>query len=195
MGYVVCNSFQNSLGEGNLSEVMHYLRTCTGLIIDIRDNGGGDLTTAEKLAARFTNEKILTGYIQHKTGRGRNDFSSPEEQYLEPSDGVRWQKPVVVLTNRRCYSAANTFVRDMRCCPQVTILGDQTGGGSGLPFSSELPNGWSVRFSACPMLDAQMQQIEFGIAPDVQVSLTDEDRDRGRDTLIEAARAMLNNRK
>lgn len=195
VGYMVCNSFQNSIGEGNLSEVMHYLRTCTGMIIDIRDNGGGDLTTAEKLAARFTNEKVLTGYIQHKTGRGRNDFSSPEAQYLEPADGVRWQKPVVVLTNRRCYSAANTFVRDMRCCPQVTIVGDQTGGGSGLPFSSELPNGWSVRFSACPMLDAQMQQIEFGIAPDVQVSLTDDDRARGRDTLIEAARTMLNNRK
>lgn len=191
VGYVVCNSFQNSLGDGNLSEVMHYLRTCSGMILDIRDNGGGDLTTAEKLAARFTNEKRLTGYILHKTGRGRNDFSSPEAQYLEPASGVRWQKPVVVLTNRSCYSAANTFVRDMRCCPQVTILGDQTGGGSGLPFSSELPNGWSVRFSACPMLDAQMQQIEFGIQPDVAVSLTDEDRAQGRDTLIETARKLL----
>ena len=28
-----------------------------------------------------------------------------------------------------------------------------TGGGSGLPFSSELPNGWSVRFSASPMYE------------------------------------------
>ena len=192
IGYVVCNSFQTAIGNGNLSEVMHYLRSCNGLIIDIRDNGGGDLTNAERLAARFTNEKVLTGFIQHKTGRGRNDFSSPEAQYLEPADGVRWQKPVVVLTNRRCYSAANSFVRDMRCCPQVTILGDQTGGGSGLPFSSELPNGWSVRFSACPMFDAQKQQIEFGIQPDIQVSLTDEDRARGRDTLIEAARTLLN---
>lgn len=192
IGYVVCNSFQTAIGNGNLSEVMHYLRSCNGLIIDIRDNGGGDLTNAERLAARFTNEKVLTGFIQHKTGRGRNDFSSPEAQYLEPADGVRWQKPVVVLTNRRCYSAANSFVRDMRCCPQVTILGDQTGGGSGLPFSSELPNGWSVRFSACPMFDAQKQQIEFGIEPDIQVSLTDEDRARGRDTLIEAARTLLN---
>lgn len=192
IGYVVCNSFQTAIGNGNLSEVMHYLRSCNGLIIDIRDNGGGDLTNAERLAARFTNEKVLTGFIQHKTGRGRNDFSSPEAQYLEPADGVRWQKPVVVLTNRRCYSAANSFVRDMRYCSQVTILGDQTGGGSGLPFSSELPNGWSVRFSACPMFDAQKQQIEFGIQPDIQVSLTDEDRARGRDTLIEAARTLLN---
>ena len=104
---------------------------------------------------------------------------------------MRWQKRVVVLTNRRCYSAANTFVRDMKRCPQVTVLGDQTGGGSGMPFSSELPNGWSVRFSACPMYDADMNHIEFGIQPDIVVSLTDEDRARGLDTLIEAARQLL----
>lgn len=191
IGYVVCSSFQTAIGEGNLSEVMHYLRTCDGLILDMRNNGGGDLTAAQRLAARFTNERRLTGYICHKTGRGHADFSTPEAEYLEPADGVRWQKRAVVLTNRRCYSATNTFVRDVRCCPLVTTLGDQTGGGSGLPFSSELPNGWSVRFSACPMFDAQMQQIEFGIPPDVSVSLTEEDRARGTDTLIEAARELL----
>ena len=66
-----------------------------------------------------------------------------------------------------------------------------TGGGSGLPFSSELPNGWSVRFSACPMYDAGMNQIEFGIKPDTCVSLTQEDLARNKDTMIEAAREFL----
>lgn len=191
IGYVVCSSFQNALGDGNLSEVLHYFRTCDGLIVDVRDNSGGNLTNAERLARRFTNERRLVGYISHKNGRGRNDFSTPEAQYLEPSEGIRWQKPAVVLTNRRCYSATNTFVRDIRQCPLVTVLGDQTGGGSGLPFNSELPNGWSVRFSASPMYDAQMNQIEFGIQPDIAVALSDEDRARGIDTLIEAARALL----
>ena len=193
IGYVVCNSFQSGVGEGNLSEVLYYLRTCDGLILDVRDNSGGNLTNAEALAPRFTNERRLVGYIRHKNGRGHSDFSTPEAQYLHPSKGVRWQKRAVVLTNRRCYSATNTFVRDVRECPLVTILGDQTGGGSGLPFSSELPNGWSVRFSASPMFDAQMNQIEFGIQPDINVALTDEDRARGTDTLIEVARALLRN--
>ena len=105
---------------------------------------------------------------------------------------MRWQKPVVVLTNRHAYSATNDFVNSMNCLPQVILLGDKTGGGSGLPFSSELPNGWGVRFSASPMLDAQKQHIEFGIDPDVKLDMTDEDEDQGRDTLIEAARALLN---
>ena len=192
IGYVVCASFSTGMGEGNLDEVFHALRTCNGLILDVRDNSGGDLTNADLLASRFTNERRLVGYISHKIGKGHSDFSTPEPQYLEPSDGVRWQKRAVVLTNRRCYSATNTFIRDVSQCPLVTVLGDQTGGGSGLPFSAELPNGWSVRFSACPMYDADMNHIEFGIAPDALVSLTDADKARGVDTLIEAARALLN---
>ncbi len=149
------------------------------------------LTYAERLAERFTNEKRLVGYIAHKTGTGHNDFSSPEAEHIEPSKGIRWQKKAVVLTNRSCYSATNTFVRDMKECPLVTVMGDRTGGGSGLPFSSELPNGWSVRFSACPMYDARMRQIEFGIEPDTCVSLAQEDLARDKDTMIEAAREFL----
>jgi C-terminal processing protease CtpA/Prc len=104
---------------------------------------------------------------------------------------VRWQKPVVVLTNRRSYSATNDFVNRMHCLPQVTLMGDRTGGGSGLPFTSELPNGWSVRFSASPIYNAQMEHIEFGIDPDVKVDISSEDYQRGVDTIIEEARKWL----
>lgn len=192
IGYVYCESFATAIGEGNLDEVMYYLRACNGLIVDIRNNTGGQLTYAERLARRFTNETRLVGYIAHKTGTGHSDFSTPEPEYLKPSTGIRWQKRAVVLTNRKCYSAANTFVRDVKECPLVTVLGDSTGGGSGMPFCSELPNGWLVRFSACPMYDARMQQIEFGIEPDIAVSLAPEDALRGVDTLIEQARQELN---
>ncbi len=191
IGYMYYGSFSTPIGEGNLSEVMHHLRLCKGLIVDVRNNSGGTLTYAERLAERFTNERRLVGYISHKTGAGHQDFSAPEAEYIEPSDGVRWQKKAVVLTNRSCYSSTNTFVRNMKECPLVTVMGDRTGGGSGMPFSSELPNGWSVRFSACPMYDATMQQIEFGIAPDYPVSLVPEDVLRGKDTMIEAARDFL----
>ena len=104
---------------------------------------------------------------------------------------MRWQKPVVVLTNRSVFSAANEFVKYMRCCPHVTVVGDHTGGGAGMPFSSELPCGWSVRFSACPTFDIDHQSTEDGIAPDHQVSITDADMARGLDTIIENARQLL----
>ena len=191
IAYVVYESFQSAIGEGNLDDMFLGLRMCNGMILDIRGNGGGELTNVEKLASRFTNEKVLVGYRSHKTGTGHNDFSPLEAEYVTPSKGVRWQKPCVVLTNRSCYSAANTFVRDMKEMPLVAIMGDQTGGGSGLPFTSELPIGWSVRFSASPSYDAQKQQIEFGIAPDIPCALDAAKAAQGIDSMIEEAREFL----
>lgn len=191
IGYIRYESFSSPIGEGNLDDVLMHMMLCQGIIIDIRNNGGGDLTNADKLAARFCQEKTLVGYVQHKTGPGHGEFSAMEPHYLEPSSNLRWHKPVVVLTNRHVYSAANEFVMYMKALPQVKIVGDHTGGGAGMPFSSSLPNGWSVRFSAVPTYDAQRQSIEFGIDPDYRVDITDADFARGRDTIIEFARQLL----
>lgn len=191
IGYIRYESFNNGIGEGNLNEVLMHMMLCQGVIIDIRNNGGGLLTNAEKLASRFCQEKTLVGYYQHKTGPGHSDFSSREARYLEPSRNLRWNKPVVVLTNRHVYSAANEFAVYMKTLPMVRLVGDHTGGGAGMPFSSSLPNGWSVRFSAVPMYDAQGISAEFGIEPDYNVQQRDEDFARGKDTLIEFARRLL----
>lgn len=191
IGYIYCSSFSNGIGDGNLDQTLNRLAICDGLIIDVRNNGGGNLTTAQKLAARFTNQKTLVGYMTHKTGKGHSDFSDPYPVYIEPSNGIRWQKRAVVLTNRRSFSATNDFVNSMKQFPLITIVGDKTGGGSGLPFTSEIPCGWSIRFSASPMLDPQMNQIEFGINPDVKVDMTSEDMQKGKDTMIEIACKLL----
>ena len=193
IGYIRYESFSSGVGDGNLDEILVYLATCNGLIIDVRDNGGGNLTNSSRIAARFTNSKILTGFIQHKTGTGHSDFSQPEPIYLEPSNSIRWQKKVVILTNRRCYSATNDFVNLMRSIDNGNIIqvGDQTGGGSGLPFTSELPNGWSIRFSASPHFNADMEQIEWGIEPDIKINMDEADETKHIDTIIEKARAFL----
>jgi C-terminal processing protease CtpA/Prc len=191
IGYLRYSSFQSGFGDGNLDDILSSLMLCRGLIIDIRNNSGGDLIYAEKLAARFTDEKVLVGYMRHKTGKGHNDFSDMEPQYLEPSSRLRWHRPVCLLTNRSVFSAANEFTMYMKALPLVTVVGDRTGGGAGMPFSSSLPNGWSVRFSACPMFDAQRQTTEFGIDPDYFVGLKDEDVLRGEDTIIEFARKLI----
>ncbi|MDR0833064.1 MAG: S41 family peptidase [Candidatus Symbiothrix sp.] len=196
IGYVRYADFMNGIGPTNLDYVIYKFRKCHGMIVDVRNNGGGVLSYAEMLASRFAKEKTLTGYMQHKTGKGHTDFSKPKPTYIEPAAG-RWLYlgNVVVLTNRRCYSATNDFVNSVSVLPHVTLLGDRTGGGSGLPFSSEIPIGWGVRFSACPMYNAQMQDIEGGIDPDMVVSLTKADVQKNRDTLIEAARKFLNDSK
>jgi len=194
IGYVYYGSFSNDVSDSALSYILSHMAICKGIIIDVRDNGGGSLTNVERIASRFFNEKTLIGYISHKIGPGHDDFSPLYPKYIDSYKGIRYQKPVVVLTNRGCYSATNEFVSTMKYAPNVTIVGDKTGGGSGLPFSSELPNGWSVRFSACPMFNAEKDHIEFGVDPDVEVMMLPADSEKKIDTIIERARAIIENK-
>ena len=55
------------------------------------------------------------------------------------------------------------------------------------PFHSELPNGWGVRFSTSPMLDANMKDTEHGIDPDIHVHLDLDAAEKGEDSMINAA--------
>ncbi|MDR1408405.1 MAG: S41 family peptidase [Tannerella sp.] len=191
IGYMYYGSFSSSISDSGLNEMFMYFKDCKGMIIDVRENGGGSLSYSERIASRFLDEDIVAGYIMHKTGPGHSDFSPLYPIELKPSQYTRWLRPVVVLTNRHSYSATNDFVNKMRYLPQVVVMGDRTGGGSGLPFNSELPNGWRVRFSASPMLDVEKICTEDGIEPDVRVIMQPDDIDKGRDTLIETAIDLL----
>ena len=197
IGYIYYESFSSPVGEGNLDYALNFLSTANGLIIDVRDNGGGSLTNVETFVARFIDRPTLVGYISHKTGPGHNDFSEPYAITYRPAQEgrVRWAKPIVVLTNRSTFSAANNFASVMKNLPGVTIVGSVTGGGSGVPFSSELPCGWGIRVAEGSMLDALGESTEGGITPSegCAVDLDPLDALSGRDTILEKAIEILNN--
>lgn len=198
IGYLRFASFSYPLGDTSLDYIYTLLSNsgCRGLIIDIRDNGGGDMTAVESMVSRFIDRRILAGYICHKTGRGHNDFSEPYAFYYDPAPQgrVRWDKSVVILTNRSTFSAANTFVAVMKHLPQVRIVGAPTGGGSGMPYTYELPNGWGVRMSACPVYDCDMLLTENGIAPSdgCEIGLDEDLARQGIDTMLERAMEVVN---
>jgi hypothetical protein len=190
--YVYYGDFANGIGDGNLDVILNGVATSDGLVIDVRNNGGGYLTNVETLVGRFIDERTYAGSIQHKNGTGHNDFSEPYDYYFEPARGrVHYNKPVVVLANRGSFSATNNFVSIMKSLPNVTVVGDVTGGGCGLPFNSELPNGWSVRFSSAPITGPDGKLTEFGVEPDVKVDMTDADAALGKDTILETAFEIL----
>ncbi|MCI9042921.1 MAG: S41 family peptidase [Muribaculaceae bacterium] len=190
IAYLRVESFEHAPGEGNIDFILSRFALAPALIIDIRSNGGGALTAAETLAERFITEPMTGGYVCHKTGPGHNDFSSPRAITFDPPAGHQlWTKPVMLLTNRGTFSAANYFAAFMRTLPQVTQIGATTGGGGGIPFSSSLPNGWTIRFSACPMLDPDGQLTEDGVSPlpAHTISFGPEESARGADPILDHA--------
>ena len=107
IGYIYYGDFSSGIGNGNLDEILLYLSACNGLIIDVRNNGGGNLTNATRMVQRFTNKKVLTGYIQHKTGKGHSEFFRSDSHLCRTFQQYPLAKKVIVLTNRHSYSATN----------------------------------------------------------------------------------------
>lgn len=190
IGYIYYPSFSNSFSAANIYWIFTAFKDCKGLILDVRNNGGGDLTNAYLLSSPFFTENRVVGYWQHKTGPGHHDFSKMEELRSDISlIASRWRRPVVVLSNRHSYSATNTFINIMRYANNAKIVGGTSGGGGGMPLSYEMPCGWTVRFSSVRMYDADQKDIEQGIEPDVAVNMVSSDKD----DIIEKAIEMIYN--
>ena len=195
VGYIRYASFLNIIDEDNLDRLIDGYRNLNGIIIDVRDNGGGSLLNAETIAMRLAQrandeEEITVGHIRYKEGPAHNEFTRAYPLVLP--EHPSFDKPVIVLTNRSVYSAANAFASYMATLPNVTLVGDVTGGGGGAPYSGELLNGWKFRFSANQLMDLEKVPIENGIEPDVKVDISPEDKAAGRDTILETALDLLN---
>lgn len=195
VGYIHIASFSNGLSNGNIDNILNDLIRTNGLVIDLRDNGGGDMSSAENWARHFLLKRTLIGYMSHKTGPGHNDFDKPYPIYFDPlgATGTTWVKPVILLTNRSTFSAANYLVMAMKDLPQVTHAGATTGGGAGIPYSQELPGGWTIRMSAVRVTDAQGISTEGGIAPEQQnqVNLDPTVALNGHDTMLDFAISLI----
>ena len=79
----------------------------------------------------------------------------------------------------------------MSTLPNVTIVGDKTGGGSGIPISSELPNGWSVRYSASKTINSEGLDFELGVNPDYFIQTRPNEELEKKDALIEKGKELI----
>ncbi len=170
IGYIRFNEFTGTVDSVNLNFILQRYRNTKGLVLDLRENGGGAVTDIFQILSRFVETKTLVNYSRIKTGKGHNDFSAPQPVYVEPFKGIRYNKKVAVLTDRGTYSAGSFTSLATKALPKMVLIGDTTGGGLGLPNGGQLPNGWTYRFSITQALSLDKNpEFEKGVPPDISV--------------------------
>ena len=190
IAYVRYSSFMSPVTNEDMDFVLQRYANTKGLILDLRANGGGNMLNIPLIMERFVDERVLTGYNETRNGSGYDDFSEPVGFYYNAYDGIRYTKPVMVLVDRGSYSATTFFSLTTKALDNVTLVGDTTGGGGGLPNGGQLPNGWSYRFSVSRLLDLDGQNYaEQGVPPDVLASF--DWNDLTKDEILERAMEVL----
>jgi hypothetical protein len=191
IGYMYIGDFTTEISDNGIRHILQELKDAKGFIIDVRNNTGGKFQNSMVIINHFLDRKRKVEVSHYKTGPGHDDFSTLDH-YAEPEAGLGILKPTVILTNRVCFSACNSFVSWMSVLPHVSIVGDTTGGGGGTPHYSELPNGWIYRYSANKSYRPDGLNIDEGIPPDYNVAFKDLEPGRWEDPIIEFAIDLIN---
>jgi C-terminal processing protease CtpA/Prc len=190
IGYMHYSSFSDEVTAEDIDFLIKKFKNTKGIIIDIRNNFGGAASNIFVLLKRFTNKRTHIYDTRIKNGPEHNDFTELTKVYLNPAE-ITYNGKVCVLTNRKVFSAASIFTLAMRELPNVTIVGDTTGGGLGLPIGFELPNGWQVHCAGSQTLSVKGLDYEMGVPPDIQTDMNQEDINKGVDSIIEKAIAVI----
>ncbi|WP_439473403.1 S41 family peptidase [Algoriphagus formosus] len=188
VGYIHYRSFATPILDSELNYVIDRFKDLPGVIIDIRNNEGGDPANGLKIMSRIIKERTKLFSYQLKNGPGTNDFSDEKEIFLDPdTENPSFNGRIVVLTNRAVYSAGSYFSAYTKALPNVPLIGDDTGGGSGVPAGYDLPNGWYFNYSSTIGYTVDGLNFEGGVPVDIRVEMTPEDIAAGRDPILERA--------
>lgn len=168
-----------------------------GLIIDMRQNGGGSGFLADQMAAYFFDEPLILGNTA-LYDPDLDDFyvdeDRPDRFYLPP-ENLRYFGEIAVLVGPNCNSACEFFAYDMTVQDRAAIVGQYPTGGLGGSIQDFLmPEGQYVRITIGRALDAEGNiHIEGrGVPPTVRVPVTEETLFYDGDVILDYAVDHLN---
>ncbi len=169
-----------------------------GLIIDMRQNGGGAGFLADQLAAYFFNEPLVLG-TSARYNEGSGEFyidPRGEDRFYLPAEELRYNGPVTVIVGPNCASACEFFAYDMSLQDRAAIVGEYpTAGLGGSVTQLLMPGPQTFQYTTGRALDAEGNiHIEGkGVAPTVQVPVTEETLFAEGDPILDAAVDYLDN--
>ena len=163
IGYITVSEFDDVTAD-QFNEAVDTLeeQNMSGLIIDLRNNGGGVLTAAQKMLDRLLPKCLLT-YTEDKNG-DKQEYWAEDDQKLD--------KPLVVLINGQSASASELFSGAIKDYEIGTLVGTKSFGKGIVQSIFPLNDGSAVKLTVAKYYTPNGICIhETGIEPDVEVEL------------------------
>lgn len=187
IGYVALYTFGESSAD-DLKQALQELlaKEPKGLILDLRDNGGGYVDTAIEIISQF----IPSGTVMiEKLGTGE------EIPYEALPGGIATDIPMVVLVNSGSASASEITAGAIQDYHRGTIVGTTTYGKGSVQNWVPLDNDQgAVKVTIARWLTPNGRLIhEIGLTPDYLVEMTEEDYQAGLDPQLDKAIDILLN--
>ena len=185
IAYVQVTTF----GDNTTTELKNALKTLMaqnpkGLILDLRDNGGGYLQTAVEVVSQFQGNGTVV-YEQYGNGT--------KKPYAVISGGMATKIPMVVLINEGTASASEITAGALQDYGRAKLVGVVSyGKGSVQQWEPVSNNEGAVRVTVARWLTPNGRQIDkHGLTPDVYVQRTAEDRQSDRDPQLDLGVEVL----
>jgi len=192
------NSQKNCIGRMTFStwvpdlmdrfmESRESLFACQGLVIDLRGNLGGVLTTMMPLSGHLFDEMILLGQL--KRNDGRIDFRAfPRRVAVDGTRLTPYDGPVAILIDSLSASTSEMFTSGLQAQGRARVFGTQSP-GMALPAQIlPLANGDRLMYAFADYIDGEGRRIEgIGVVPDEVIEPTRESVSSGRDAVLESA--------
>ena len=154
-----------------------------GVILDLRDDGGGYLDAAQDVASLWLRDKVIVTEKTNNTVTGT--IRTKGEPVLE-------NIKTVVLVNGGSASASEIVAGALQDHKAATLIGEKTYGKGTVQKLIDLPDGRQPKVTIARWFTPNGKNItKEGIAPDTAVQLTSDDRNTGRDPQLEAARKIF----
>ncbi|MBI1403814.1 MAG: peptidase [Porphyrobacter sp.] len=169
IGYVKLNNFLPARFAGDtFAAAMGFLRNTDGLIIDLRENGGGDPEmVAFVLSYLVPSATHINDFYYRPDGSTRQVWSLP----VVPGGPYDTDKPLFVLTGTATFSAAEEFAYDVQQLKRGTVIGEVTGGGANPGMAVALDEHFSVFIPVGRAINpvSKTNWEGVGVIPDVAV--------------------------
>ncbi|MFL9841307.1 S41 family peptidase [Sphingomonas sp. ST-64] len=166
IGLIAIHSFSDDAAIAAFDAGLAAFREAPALIIDVRDNGGGDTAVARPIMGRFITQTRPYARMRRRAGAG---LGPAWTEMVEPRGPFTYERPVVVLCDHWSASMAEGFPMGMRGLGRAHIVGTRMMRLGAAVFPLRLDrSGLELQYSAEPVYDVQ-DRPRWLLEPDVAV--------------------------